>query len=211
MKIASLLLGVLMICSLVMAQDEAAAPPASQPAASQPASAPAITDATSRQVAYFIQALQNPRVTHRDGIASALGDMGPDAAAAIPALTEAAADKDWHVRRAAVTALGKIDPTAQQIAATLNTAVGDTEIWVRLAAAQALCQTGNPAAGLPVLTEALANDSAFVRLQSVRALGEIGPPAKGLLTKLDEMKMIDKDAKIRETCIWAIKRISAAR
>ncbi|MCE5328440.1 MAG: HEAT repeat domain-containing protein [Planctomycetaceae bacterium] len=211
MKRVSLMLGVLLTATLVLAQEEAATPPASQPAASQPASAPAITDATSRQLAYFMQALQNPRVTHREDIAAALGEMGPDAAAAIPALTEAAADKDWHVRQAAVTALGKIDPTGQQVGPTLNAALTDKEIWVRLAAAQALCQTGQPAAGMGLLTESLGSESPFVRLRAVQALGEIGPPAKAALTRLDEMRLLDKDSKIRDTCIWALKRINAAR
>ncbi|MCE5279668.1 MAG: HEAT repeat domain-containing protein [Planctomycetaceae bacterium] len=210
MNIASLLLGVLMICSLVVAQDESAAPPASQPA-SQPASDAAATDATSRQVAYFLQALQNPRITHREDIAAALGEIGPDAAAAIPALTEAAANTDWHMRQAAVTALGKIDPTAQQVGPTLTGALGDKEIWVRLAAAQALCQSGQAAVGLPALTEALGNESPFVRLRAVQALGEIGPPAKPVLPTLEPMKHLDKDRQIRQSVEWALQRINATR
>ena len=83
--------------------------------------------------------LQDPDVEVRSRAAEALGKIGPEAAAAVPALTTALQDPDVDVRMEAAWALGCIGPEAAAAAPALSNALQDPVVDVRSeAAVQAL-------------------------------------------------------------------------
>ena len=76
----------------------------------------------------------------------ALGDIGPKAKAAVPALSEALKDQNEYVRRRAAQALSNIGPEAKKAAPSLIEALKDNNSWVRKNAAQALKKINTPEA-----------------------------------------------------------------
>jgi hypothetical protein len=70
--------------------------------------------------------------------AEAMGKIGPDAKAAIPALIAALKDNDKEVRRAATYALSNIGPEAKAAVPALTKALKDKDGNVRVYAAKAL-------------------------------------------------------------------------
>jgi HEAT repeat protein len=74
----------------------------------------------------------------RAGAASALGDLGPGAKTAVPALAAALRDEYEGVREQAARALGQIGPDAKAAVPALQVTLRDTVDPVRLAAADAL-------------------------------------------------------------------------
>jgi len=107
------------------------------------------------------------------GIAAArvLGDMGPEAKEAIPALTQALRGgkvADW--REAAAYALAKIGPEA--VPALFQVAEDHhNDIWVRCDAIDALGDIGPEA--VPVLIQILRDDSDQIRMHAAGALIDI--------------------------------------
>lgn len=92
---------------------------------------------------------------------------------AVPALLEAIADTDWHVRQAAAEALGEIGD-ARAIEPLVRT-LGDRHDGPRWAAVDALAKIGAPT--VPALVEALRVTEWRLRWAAVTALGKIGEPA----------------------------------
>jgi HEAT repeat protein len=76
----------------------------------------------------------------RQNAALALGQIGPDARAAVPALGEALGDSEWAVRRQAALALGHIGVHAHPAIPALQKLSRDPDPLVRKAAQQALKQ-----------------------------------------------------------------------
>ncbi|MBI3313007.1 MAG: HEAT repeat domain-containing protein [Candidatus Omnitrophica bacterium] len=74
----------------------------------------------------------------REEVASALGQMGPVAFQALPALLRVLTDANPYVREAAATALGQISPFAIQVIQALSQALEDDWPMVRWAALIAL-------------------------------------------------------------------------
>jgi len=70
--------------------------------------------------------------------AMALGELGPEASAAVPALCVALKDKDKDVRRQAANALGRIGDAARAAIPPLTELLSDTDDEVRRSAADAL-------------------------------------------------------------------------
>jgi len=157
-----------------------------------PAAIPALTDVL--------------KVKHEQSrfVAEALGNMGPEANAAVPQLQELLDDKDGLVRQAAAEALGKIGVVAQTAIPQLTKLLHDEDLHIRVAAADALGKMGPEAkTAVAPLTELLnvkyhrvraadapaktdpeakanvSNDS--VRAAAAIALGNIGPEAKAAL------------------------------
>src|SRR5262249_25579170 len=79
----------------------------------------------------------NPKA--RVQAADALGEIGPGAAAAVPALVEALADRDVGVQLAVINALGRIGKAAVP---RLTEALGSAQETVRENAADALSRIG---------------------------------------------------------------------
>jgi HEAT repeat protein len=72
--------------------------------------------------------------------ALALGEIGPEAREAVPALIAALQDPEWAVRRQAALALGQIGADARTSVASLQKLTRDRDSLVRKAAQQALQQ-----------------------------------------------------------------------
>ncbi len=109
--------------------------------------------------------------------AQALGKIGPNAKAAVPALLEGLydEDKDPIVGSCAAEALGKIGPHAVP---ALVEALNNEHEDVRSLAAKALGKIGPDAkATVPALLEALNDEDEDVRSLAAEALGKIGPDA----------------------------------
>ena len=77
--------------------------------------------------------------------AEALGQMGPEAKTAVPALTEMLDDRVADVRRSAAAALGKMGPEARPAVPALKKAAEDIDEddSVRKTAAEALTRIGS--------------------------------------------------------------------
>ena len=74
----------------------------------------------------------------RKAAAEALGKIGPDAKAIIPALIKLLRDDDWGIRWTAARALGNIGPNAKTAIPALTEFLEDKDGFIRTAAAEAL-------------------------------------------------------------------------
>src|ERR1043165_7301002 len=95
----------------------------------------------SKSVESLIGDLQNPKPRVRHAAAKTLGDLGPKAKPAVPALIVALNDNESRVRYAALKALSKCEPDhSEGIAAVpaLTTLLDDQEKDVRYFAVKAL-------------------------------------------------------------------------
>ena len=129
-------------------------------------------------VTYWIGRLRSRRANIRIEAASALGDIGPAAASAVPALSNALEDEEWIVRSAAAMSLGGIGPPAKSAVSALTNALEDEDEDVREEAASALGKIGPAAAAaVPALTNALRDEDEEVREEAASALGKIDPAA----------------------------------
>jgi len=167
--------------------------------------------------------------------ADILGQIGPDAADATPALGQALADDDPLVRRVAAESLGKIGPpasaavpalaamlqsedriyavkalirfktAARDAAPALIAVLKDPSPEVRWNACEALGDMQAKAA-VSALQDLLADPEDRVREHAAEALGEIGPDAAAAVPALRRL-LADPDAGVREEAIKALKRI----
>ena len=122
----------------------------------------------------------NPSVHVRGGAAYVLGQIGPEAEAAIPALIEVLKDQHGHVyvRSVAADAIGRIRLGAESAIPELTKALHDPNGEVRSGAAYALSEIGPEArAAIPTLIEALNAQHEHVRGSAANALMKIGPVA----------------------------------
>jgi hypothetical protein len=109
--------------------------------------------------------------------AEALGDIGPEAQDAIPALTEALKSSSVAVRRNATEALGIISQKSEMAASALAQMLKDSDEWVRRNASLALAKKENFAeAALPELKAALKDENRYVRANAAHALYRIHTP-----------------------------------
>lgn len=134
----------------------------------------------SRDVAALILQLTSRDESLRLRAAKALGGLGPDARAAVPALTAALADPDGDVRRAAAAALRRVQPDAkssEELVRSIAADLKDPDDGVRLLAARSLGRLGSAAAGaVPALEAALADPDRDVRRAAADALARINSP-----------------------------------
>ena len=120
-------------------------------------------------------ALTDGSVQVRKMAASALGEIGPDARQAIPALIQALGDVDEGVRRRVALSLGEMGAEARSAAPALILTLRDGSSSVRRWAAAALGEIGPTApAAIPALIAALAQDDMRDRAVVVAALVKMG-------------------------------------
>ena len=144
----------------------------------------ALITATSFAIAIFpetkdlIKKLKSSDPDTRRAAAKELGELGPDAADAVPALA-ALQDSDKFVRRFAAQSLAKMGdaakPAREPLAAILKNPAEVRE--VQEAAAQALANAGKPA--VSALADAVKNNDLppSVRTRAADSLGQIGKDA----------------------------------
>jgi HEAT repeat protein len=125
------------------------------------------------------RALDDPRIQH--SVLGALWKIGPDAAAAVPALVTALKDDNEAVRQAAAHALQLIGEGAKDsVPALIDALSHDRNGGVRADAARTLGAIGPPAVvAIPALVDALRHGNAgySVAMSAVIALAQIGEPA----------------------------------
>lgn len=141
----------------------------------------------------LIEVLSSDNAEARIGAARVLGAMGPDAEAAVPALTR---NLYYHyvydVRQAAARALGEIGPAAKPAVPVLIVVLLTDSTPAREAAAIALGKIQDSTA-IPALARGLYDESPFVRIHSAEAIARItgqsfpgAPPSEGGGYILDE-------------------------
>jgi HEAT repeat protein len=144
----------------------------------------------------------------------ALAAIGPDAAAAVPKLTEALGDEVPEIRYSACYALGRIGPSAESCVQAISKLYSSDkeDDFQRLSCLWALVhiypnneKIQNRA--IPVFTEALSDSREHVRAEVANALGDIGPAAKSALPALRQATK-DEFAEVREAAKAAIEQIS---
>lgn len=137
--------------------------------------------------------------------ARALGQSGPAAKEAIPALIDILDhEQHWVIRGPAARALGMFGPEAKEAVPALIRAVNDEHPWADPAAAAA-------AVGMPAPVPAhqlvvLRNKQDGVRSTAAWSLGQIGRAAKAALPAL-ENALLDENERIRSTAEEALKKI----
>jgi HEAT repeat protein len=132
---------------------------------------------TAKPVSHWVKQLKKADVRLRQEAAEALGELGPKAEPAIPALIEAF--KDWRVRRLAARALAKIGPKAiPELIKLLEEESGSGG----KVAGDALARFG--AKAVPDLIKLLKGKPESVRQSAIYTLGKIGPKAEAAIPAL---------------------------
>lgn len=164
----------------------------------------------------LIEALKIP--SRRAGAVLALGRIGPDAAAAIPALLALRSDpvrSDPDCRSSVADALGGIGPSARQAVPYLIDVVETTreDSYELQSAIQALGKIG-PSAGsaVPALRRRLQGGLGAPNcphcFDVIEALGRIGPAARDALPEVKQAEA-HPDESIRRVAAEALKKIGA--
>ena len=125
---------------------------------------------------------EDPNVNVRNAAASGLGWMGPQAAAAAPAMIRAMNDRDGTVRVHVIVALGRIGPADGSVASALKTiAEQDPSADFRIWAIRALGLIGGKSdLVVPTLLKMLDDANGNIRNAAAYQLGEIRPTGKVL-------------------------------
>lgn len=153
----------------------------------------------------LIEELKNPDPQKREEAATALGRIGPVAAAAIEPLIATFADPDLYLRGAAAVALSRIGAGA---VSALTDALADPNPEIRWSAAIALGRLGpHAASAVTALSRALNDPNEHVRYGAAAALGEIGPAAWAALPALTET-LHDRDEDVRRGATGALQQIA---
>src|SRR5437016_6299536 len=92
----------------------------------------------------WMEMLRDANVVARCTAARALGQMGPQAREALPALLQALQDREPLVRDAAADAIGCIGPDTPDAMLALMQALTDTNSFVQATAAKALKKIDGP-------------------------------------------------------------------
>jgi HEAT repeat protein len=153
------------------------------------------------------QGLQDASVRSRRESARGLGELGPEAAPAVPDLAGALHDRDPEVREAAAVALGRIGPPGRAASRDLFRARSEGPPKVREAAARTLEQLGTPEGGyVPALVEVLKSADATRRAEAAETLGWIGGEAGKAAAAL-KAALRDGSAEVRVQAALALWRV----
>ena len=136
-----------------------------------------------------------------------VGELGPEAAQAIPVLIQTLRDSNdirMSYVRGVFETLARIG--SQAIGPLLSVAQSGN-LLVRRRALEALGLIGPPARGLvPMFVKLLADSSAVIRITAAQALGNIGPDAAAAIPVLKTL-LSDRDILLRKRAREALSRI----
>ncbi len=145
----------------------------------------------------WIELLKSNDPGMRLSAAWALGEIGPHAVAAVPALIAVFTDQNTNARWNALEAVGKIGPGAAQAVPDLIEVLKHQEATTRWKAAWSLGAIGPGAsAAVPSLTNALQDGDPDVRAHAAQALGKIGAQAASAAPALAAL-LQDQDWQVR--------------
>src|SRR5262249_9222526 len=151
-------------------------------------------------------ALWDGNVDVRRWAAVALGNVGPPAATAVPALVKVLRqDRDARARVLAATALAWLGPRARKAIPALLEALKDDD--VRTDAGISLKKLVPDASALPALLELLRDKRGEVRAEAAAVLGYMGAASKPALPALIRTLREDKDQDVRASTCLALERI----
>ncbi|MCB0323248.1 MAG: HEAT repeat domain-containing protein [Bdellovibrionales bacterium] len=156
----------------------------------------------------LIAAVRDPNDFVRKTAVPALGDVGPQAKAAVGVLVELLTDPDPQMRRSAAYSLGKIGHHAAPAVEPLIDLLRDPDKEIRKAVAWALGIIGPEA--VPRLATACTDRVTEVRAGCVFALGTIGPNAIAALPQLRQC-LLDPEVEVRYNAAKAIGNLRAAK
>jgi HEAT repeat protein len=171
-----------------------------------PAAKPALDD--------IIKELDDAEADHAGEAAVAIGAIGPEAAAAVPALRRLVGDaaKAPGLRYSAAYALGRIGPAAKEadpdlrkLAETDDELMATVAIWAALKVAPEDKSLFERA--VPLLRRALRGDREMVRLEAAVALGDIGPAAATAIPILELVAEDDPVKGVRNAAAEALQKI----
>jgi HEAT repeat protein len=134
--------------------------------------ASALAEVGVASIPTFMELLEGKDERAQCAAVFALGQIGPQAGVAVPALARLAGDKQAAVRQAAARTLGKIGPGAKAAIPVLTALLKDKDVLVRWAAAVALGQIGpDEKTSAPAAADALNDGNREVRDAAASALG----------------------------------------
>ncbi len=138
-----------------------------------------------------------------------LGDIGPEAAAAVPSMLEYIDSEETQTRIEVIQAVEGFGPM-EEIVEAIAGRVTDPEQRVRHLAVQVLGRFG-PAAvsAVPELASALLDEDADVQRTAAKALGQIGPGSSGVIDALVDA-LAAEDPQVRREAAWALGQIGPA-
>jgi HEAT repeat protein len=160
-----------------------------------------------KTVKEWVKALQGKDLTERVRALNALGEAGPEAKAAVPALIGMFRDKTVPFLHPIVAVrLAGIGPAAVP---ELSKALKDKLLLVRSGSALALSMLGPQAsAAVPALAEALTDKEMLVRTTAASALAQVGPAAKKAVPALRKA-LKDDEVSVRveaADALWKVGR-----
>ncbi len=157
----------------------------------------------------LVASLRDEDPKTRQEILFALGAIDAGAAEAVPAMIESLNDEDMDVRYSAAYALGKMGAAAAAAAPALGENLDSPDKFLALASAWALAHIepegdATVSKAMPLLIEALGNQSEPIRIEAAQALGAMGKKA---LPALEPLKKMLDDEKTKEAAQKAIESI----
>ena len=162
----------------------------------------------------LVKELGDADAEHASEAAVAIAAIGPEAAAAIPALQRLVADTKATsgLRYSAAYALGSIGPAAKECAANLRALTeSDDDLMATVAVWAALKVDPDDTSlferAIPLLRRALRAEQDMVRLEAAVALGDIGPKAGSAIPILELVAEDDPVRDVRRAAAEAAKKI----
>ena len=147
-----------------------------------------------------IDPLADEVATVRRRAVMALGDIGPDARTAVPALVDLLAGREPDLVSRAIASLGQIGPTAPASIPALIAALALDDMRCHALAVAALVRMGGRATTR--LVEALADRAPRIRASAAHVLGKAGLPATAV--PAIQRLLLDADASVREAARAAL-------
>ena len=147
--------------------------------------------AGSKSVPALMSGLASRDATVRRTVAEILGEIGPEAKAAVPSLKARLQDAEPRVVAQCAFALWKVDRQTHDAVSALVKLLAHVDADTRAGAAAVLGELGSESAeAIPALLRTLDDDNSQVRAMSARSLGMIGPAARPaipcLIVRLDD-------------------------
>ncbi len=163
-----------------------------------------------QRIKLLLANLSSPDDGDRIRAAEALGQIGPPATEAVPALISTLKNRNANVTVTAATALGQIGQGGKEVVLALIVVLNDQDGFVRKSAAEALGKFGLEAEeAVPALIAALGDPDPTVSREAADALGKLGPPASKAVPALITALM-NPHPLVRESAIRALGMIGAA-